>query len=65
MYPGLDVSVILSLQMVVLMDPLEDREDVLRVNRSREKQFVFDLTVDGTASQVGCKREQLYIDATI
>ena len=47
------------------MDPLEDREDVLRVNRSREKQFVFDLTVDGTASQVGCKREQLYIDATI
>ena len=51
--------------MVVLMDPLEDREDVLRVNRSREKQFVFDLTVDGTASQVCCKREQLYIDATI
>ena len=41
------------------MDPLEDREDVLRVNRSREKQFVFDLTVDGTASQVGCRHEQI------
>ena len=54
-----DVSVILCPQMVVLMDPLEDRDDVLRVNRSREKQFVFDLTVDGTASQVGCKDEQI------
>ncbi|KAI0215869.1 Kinesin-like protein KIF19 [Lamellibrachia satsuma] len=37
--------------MVVLMDPLEDRDDILRVNRSREKQFVFDLTFDGSASQ--------------
>lgn len=34
------------------MDPMEDPEDVLRANRSREKQFVFDYTFDGGASQV-------------
>lgn len=38
--------------MCVLMDPMEDPEDVLRANRSREKQFVFDCTFDGGASQV-------------
>ncbi|XP_062605010.1 kinesin-like protein KIF19 [Saccostrea cucullata] len=38
-------------KMVVLMDPMEDPEDVLRANRSREKQFVFDYTFDGGASQ--------------
>ncbi|KAK7112371.1 kinesin-like protein KIF19 [Littorina saxatilis] len=37
--------------MLVLMDPAEDPDDILRVNRSREKQFVFDVTFDGNATQ--------------
>ncbi|KAL8610503.1 Kinesin-like protein kif19 [Nucella lapillus] len=37
--------------MVVLMDPSEDPDDILRVNRSREKQFVFDCNFDGNATQ--------------
>ena len=43
----------MRIQMVVLLDPMEDKDDVLRVNRSREKQFVFDHTFDGSATQVG------------
>jgi kinesin family protein 18/19 len=38
--------------MVVLMDPAEDPDDILRANRSREKQFVFDCTFDGVSTQV-------------
>ena len=38
--------------MVVLMDPADDPDDILRANRSREKQFVFDCTFDGNATQV-------------
>ncbi|XP_063444138.1 kinesin-like protein KIF19 [Mytilus trossulus] len=38
-------------KMVVLMDPMEDHDDVLRANRSREKQFVFDCTFDSNALQ--------------
>ena len=30
-------------QLVVLRDPNEDADDILRANRSREKQYVFDL----------------------
>ena len=41
-------------QMVVLLDPSDDPDDILRANRSREKQFVFDCTFDGTATQVTC-----------
>ncbi|ESP03922.1 hypothetical protein LOTGIDRAFT_110046, partial [Lottia gigantea] len=37
--------------MVVLLDPTEDHDDILRANRSREKQFVFDRTFDGSANQ--------------
>ncbi|XP_071106113.1 kinesin-like protein KIF19 [Haliotis cracherodii] len=37
--------------MVVLLDPLDDPDDILRQNRSREKQFVFDTTFDGSATQ--------------
>ena len=40
------------LQMVVLMDPLDDPDDILRANRSREKQYMFDVSFDGSASQV-------------
>jgi hypothetical protein len=38
--------------MVVLMDPMEDPDDILRANRSREKQFIFDHTFDFNAKQV-------------
>ncbi len=39
--------------MVVLMDPCDDPDDILRVNRSRERQYVFDLALGPAASQVG------------
>ncbi|EDO38070.1 predicted protein, partial [Nematostella vectensis] len=38
--------------LVVLRDPNEDTDDILRVNRSREKQYVFDHAFGPTASQV-------------
>ncbi|XP_054849652.1 kinesin-like protein KIF19 [Eublepharis macularius] len=38
-------------QMVVLMDPTEDPDDILRANRSREKTFIFDMVFDHRASQ--------------
>ena len=34
------------------MDPMEDPDDILRVNRARHKQYMFDLAFDGAASQV-------------
>jgi len=34
------------------MDPVDETDDVLRQNRSREKQFMFDLALDGQATQV-------------
>lgn len=40
------------LQMVVLMDPMEDPDDVLRANRSREKSYLFDVAFDFAATQV-------------
>ncbi|CAL1599556.1 unnamed protein product [Knipowitschia caucasica] len=42
-------------QMVVLMDPPGDHEDVLRANRSREKAYMFDVAFDYSTSQ-----EELY-----
>ncbi|NP_001079193.1 kinesin-like protein KIF19 [Xenopus laevis] len=38
-------------QMVVLMDPMEDSDDILRANRSREKSYMFDVAFDYTATQ--------------
>ncbi|XP_006886453.1 PREDICTED: kinesin-like protein KIF19 [Elephantulus edwardii] len=38
-------------QMVVLMDPMEDPDDILRAHRSREKSYLFDVTFDFTATQ--------------
>uniref|UniRef100_A0A8C2Z1F5 Kinesin-like protein n=1 Tax=Cyclopterus lumpus TaxID=8103 RepID=A0A8C2Z1F5_CYCLU len=32
-------------QMVVLMDPMEDPDDILRANRSREKTYMFDVAL--------------------
>ncbi|XP_075026223.1 kinesin-like protein KIF19 [Calonectris borealis] len=38
-------------QVVVLRDPMEDADDVLRASRSREKSYVFDVAFDSTATQ--------------
>ncbi|NXP18606.1 KIF19 protein, partial [Scytalopus superciliaris] len=46
-------------QRVVLMDPSEDPDDILRANRSREKTFVFDMVFDNTATQ-----EEVYVSTT-
>ncbi|KFW84436.1 Kinesin-like KIF19, partial [Manacus vitellinus] len=46
-------------QRVVLMDPSEDPDDILRANRSREKTFVFDMVFDHTATQ-----EEVYVSTT-
>ncbi|KAI8480064.1 Kinesin-like protein kif19 [Branchiostoma belcheri] len=54
------VFILPSLQnMVVLMDPQEDPDDILRANRSREKQYVFDYSFDGRSSQ-----EEVYAHTT-
>uniref|UniRef100_A0AAQ5ZC59 Kinesin-like protein KIF19 n=1 Tax=Amphiprion ocellaris TaxID=80972 RepID=A0AAQ5ZC59_AMPOC len=37
--------------VVVLMDPMEDPDDILRANRSREKTYMFDVAFDFSASQ--------------
>ncbi|XP_030634913.1 kinesin-like protein KIF19 [Chanos chanos] len=46
-------------QMVVLMDPCEDPDDVLRANRSREKTYMFDVAFDSTSTQ-----EEVYLATT-
>lgn len=33
------------------MDPMEDPDDILRANRSREKTYMFDVAFDYTATQ--------------
>ncbi|KFQ98672.1 Kinesin-like KIF19, partial [Nipponia nippon] len=38
-------------QVVVLQDPMEDLDDVLRACRSREKSYIFDVAFDSTATQ--------------
>lgn len=37
---------------MVLKDPNEDQDDVLRANRSREKQYIFDCAFGPNSSQV-------------
>uniref|UniRef100_UPI00398F7DC6 kinesin-like protein KIF19 n=1 Tax=Pristiophorus japonicus TaxID=55135 RepID=UPI00398F7DC6 len=46
-------------QMVVLMDPTEDPDDILRANRSRERTFMFDVVFDHT-----CTQEDVYLGTT-
>ncbi|KAK2503601.1 hypothetical protein MC885_021842 [Smutsia gigantea] len=46
-------------QMVVLMDPMEDPDDILRARRSREKSYLFDVAFDFTATQ-----EMVYLATT-
>ncbi|XP_032900452.1 kinesin-like protein KIF19 isoform X1 [Amblyraja radiata] len=38
-------------QMVVLMDPMGDPDDILRANRSREKSYLFDVAFNYSATQ--------------
>jgi len=44
--------------MVVLLDPSEDPDDILRANRSRERRYVFDHAFDETAGQVRIPQTQ-------
>jgi len=37
--------------MIVLMDPSEDADDILRANRSRERQFIFNMVFDAKSTQ--------------
>ena len=37
--------------MVVLLDPSDDPDDILRQNRTREKQYMFDYVFDAIATQ--------------
>uniref|UniRef100_A0A674DYG2 Kinesin-like protein n=1 Tax=Salmo trutta TaxID=8032 RepID=A0A674DYG2_SALTR len=37
--------------MVVLMNPMEDSDNILRANRSREKTYMFDVAFDCSANQ--------------
>ncbi|KAM9831229.1 kinesin-like protein KIF19 [Neosynchiropus ocellatus] len=46
-------------QMVVLMDPMEDPDDILRAHRSREKTYMFDVAFDFSATQ-----EEVYRSTT-
>ncbi|NXJ66715.1 KIF19 protein, partial [Rostratula benghalensis] len=46
-------------QRVVLLDPSEDPDDILRANRSRERTFVFDMVFDHRATQ-----EEVYASTT-
>ncbi|KAK6476001.1 kinesin-like protein KIF19 isoform X1 [Huso huso] len=46
-------------QIVVLMDPSEDPDDILRANRSREKTFMFDMAFDHSSTQ-----EEVYVATT-
>lgn len=37
---------------MVILDPTVDPDDILRANRSREKQYIFDYAFDQMATQV-------------
>ena len=40
------------MQLVVLLDPNEDPDDILRANRSREKEYMFDCAFGEMSNQV-------------
>ncbi|XP_029432686.1 kinesin-like protein KIF19 isoform X2 [Rhinatrema bivittatum] len=46
-------------KIVILKDPTEDPDDILRANRSREKTFIFDMVFDQRATQ-----EEVYVSTT-
>ena len=51
-------SRVIVYQVVVVLDPAEDEEDYLRINRTREKQYAFDTVFDHTCSNK-VKRPQI------
>ena len=47
---------VLDSKVVVIMDPASgDKQNVLRANRSREKQYAFDYVFEPGSSQVRCR----------
>eukprot|EP00041_Stephanoeca_diplocostata_P028314 m.799552 g.799552 ORF g.799552 m.799552 type:complete len:1243 (+) comp23353_c0_seq6:264-3992(+) len=48
-----EVAKVVGEKVVVLLDPNEDADDVLRKNRSREKRYAFDHVFGPDTSQVG------------
>ena len=46
---------------MVLKDPNEDQDDILRVNRSREKQYIFDRAFGPNSNQVSHRMTYLFI----
>ncbi|EGD81629.1 kinesin family member 19 [Salpingoeca rosetta] len=46
-----DIARVVDEKMVVLMDPHDNSDDILRRNRSREKRFAFDTCFDSSANQ--------------
>lgn len=43
------------------MDPMEDPDDILRANRSREKTYMFDVAFDYSANQVAPRSSQIQV----
>lgn len=48
---------VLDENLVVLKDPNEDQDDILRVNRSREKQYIFDCAFGQNSNQADVYKE--------
>jgi hypothetical protein len=46
-----DIVRTMDSKMVVLLDPGVDSDDILRMNRSREKRYAFDYVFDATSTQ--------------
>lgn len=42
---------VLDGKLVVIVDPALDKQDILRANRSREKQYAFDFAFDSSTPQ--------------
>ncbi|XP_055280315.1 collagen alpha-1(I) chain-like [Moschus berezovskii] len=51
-------------QMVVLMDPMEDPDDILRAHRSQEKSYMFNVAFDFTATQAAGKPPPCWAQTT-
>lgn len=50
--PYNELLIHVQLQLVVILDPTADPDDILRANRSREKHYIFDYAFDQMATQV-------------
>ena len=47
---------------MVLQDPSDATDDILRQNRSRQKEYLFDCALGPQTSQVGVKKGMLMVD---